>query len=94
MSFFFFLILKKVSVSTPWFICIVFQEMLTIKTIVDQIGNIFLFAQRRYIVHIFQVIRSCKRYITENGRTTIWNQERDVIEVKLTECVKLNDHYR
>jgi hypothetical protein len=40
------------------------------------------------------VIRSCKRYITENGRTTIWNQERDVIEVKLTECVKLNDHYR
>jgi hypothetical protein len=46
------------------------------------------------IMPVFQVIRSCKRYITENGRTTIWNQERDVIEVKLTECVKLNDHYR
>ena len=45
-------------------------------------------------MHGCKVIRSCKRYITENGRTTIWNQERDVIEVKLTECVKLNDHYR
>ncbi|XP_023348445.1 dynein heavy chain 5, axonemal, partial [Eurytemora carolleeae] len=41
-----------------------------------------------------QVIRSCKRYITESGRVTIWNQEREQIEIKLTECIKLNDHYR
>ena len=25
-----------------------------------------------------QVIRSCKRYITESGRVTIWNQDREV----------------
>ena len=41
-----------------------------------------------------QVIRSCKRYITESGRMTIWNQEREVIEQKLTECIKLNEQYR
>mgnify|MGYP002054604407 CR=1 FL=1 len=41
-----------------------------------------------------QVIRSCKRYITESGRMTIWNQEREVIEKKLTECIKLNSQYR
>ena len=41
-----------------------------------------------------QVIRSCKRYITESGRMTIWNQEREVIEKKLTECIKLNEQYR
>ena len=41
-----------------------------------------------------QVICSCKRYITESGRVTIWNQDRQVIEQKLTECVKLNEQYR
>ena len=41
-----------------------------------------------------QVIRSCKRYITESGRVTIWNQDREVIERKLTECIKLNEQYR
>ena len=41
-----------------------------------------------------QVICSCKRYITESGRMTIWNQDREVIEQKLTECVKLNEQYR
>ena len=41
-----------------------------------------------------KVIRSCKRYITNSGRDSIWSQDRDHIEVKLTECIKLNDHYR
>ena len=41
-----------------------------------------------------QVIRSCKRYITESGRVTIWNQPGDVVEKKLEECIKLNEQYR
>lgn len=53
-----------------------------------------------------QVIRSCKRFITENGSLTIWNQveivffvvetfkERKEIERKLTQCITLNSQYR
>ena len=41
-----------------------------------------------------QVIRSCKRYITESGRVTIWNQPGDIVEKKLEECIKLNEQYR
>ena len=41
-----------------------------------------------------QVIRSCKKFITENGSLTIWNQDREAIEKKLTECIKLNSQYR
>merc|ERR1712098_70709 len=41
-----------------------------------------------------QVIRSCKSHITEGGRVTLWNQEREIIEEKLTQCIKLNDAYR
>ena len=41
-----------------------------------------------------QVIRSCKKFITENGSLTIWNQDRSEIERKLTQCIKLNSQYR
>jgi hypothetical protein len=56
-----------------------------------------------------QVIRSCKRFITDNGSLTIWNQvnyftiellinclsqEREEIERKLTQCITLNGQYR
>ena len=56
-----------------------------------------------------QVIRSCKRFITESGSLTIWNQvgiwkileksifsvqEREVIESKLSQCIQLNTDYR
>ena len=30
-----------------------------------------------------QVIRTCKRYITQSGRKTIWNQDRLEVEEKL-----------
>ena len=40
-----------------------------------------------------QIIRSCKRYITEGGRISLWNQDT-VIEEKLTECLLLNKQYR
>ena len=41
-----------------------------------------------------QVIRSCKKFITESGSLTIWNQDRADIERKLTQCIKLNAQYR
>ena len=41
-----------------------------------------------------QVIRSCKKFITESGSLTIWNQERPEIERKLTQCIKLKNQYR
>ena len=41
-----------------------------------------------------QVIRSCKSFITENGSLTIWNQDREEVEKKLTMCIKLNKQYR
>ena len=57
-----------------------------------------------------QVIRSCKRFITESGSLTIWNQvgiskifggkssfflqDREVIESKLSQCIQLNTDYR
>ena len=41
-----------------------------------------------------QVIRSCKKFITESGSLTIWNQDRSEIERKLTQCIKLNTQYR
>ena len=35
-----------------------------------------------------QVIRTCKRYITQSGRKTIWNQDRLEVEEKLMQvCV-------
>ena len=36
-----------------------------------------------------QVIRTCKRYITQGGRKTIWNQDRQEVEEKLMQCIKL-----
>ena len=41
-----------------------------------------------------QIIKSCKRYITEGGRLGVWNQGTTIIEKKLLECVKLNLQYR
>ncbi|XP_059081897.1 dynein axonemal heavy chain 5-like [Tigriopus californicus] len=41
-----------------------------------------------------QVIRTCKRYITEGGRKTIWNQDRLRVEEKLMQCIKLNQGYK
>ena len=41
-----------------------------------------------------QVIKSCKRYITEGGRLGVWNQETACIESKLRECIRLNQQYR
>jgi dynein heavy chain len=40
------------------------------------------------------VIRTCKRYITQNGRKTIWNQDRLTVEEKLMQCIKLNQGYK
>ncbi len=40
-----------------------------------------------------QVIRTCKRYITQGGRKTIWNQDRTEVEEKLMQCIKLNQDY-
>ena len=41
-----------------------------------------------------QIIKSCKRFITEGGRLGVWNQETVIIEKKLLECIKLNQQYR
>ena len=41
-----------------------------------------------------QVIKSCKRYITEGGRVNIWSQDTEIIEAKLEECIKLNGQYK
>ena len=41
-----------------------------------------------------QVIRTCKRYITQGGRKTIWNQDRLDVEEKLMQCIKLNQDYK
>ena len=41
-----------------------------------------------------QVIRTCKRYITQGGRKTIWNQDRIEVEEKLMQCIKLNQDYK
>ena len=41
-----------------------------------------------------QVIRTCKRYITQGGRKTIWNQDRQEVEEKLMQCIKLNQDYK
>ena len=41
-----------------------------------------------------QVIRTCKRYITQGGRKTIWNQDRNDVEEKLMQCIKLNQDYK
>ena len=40
------------------------------------------------------VIQSCRRYITDNGVVNIWDQQPEVIEKKLSECIKLNEQYR
>ena len=40
------------------------------------------------------VIQSCRRFITDNGSVNIWDQQPDVIEKKLAECIKLNSQYR
>ena len=41
-----------------------------------------------------QVIRTCKRYITQADRKTIWNQDRTLVENKLMQCIKLNQDYK
>ena len=41
-----------------------------------------------------QVIRSCKRYITESGNVNIWDQVPEVIAKKLEECIQLNAQYK
>ena len=41
-----------------------------------------------------QIIKSCKRYITEGGRVNIWTAKTSTIEKKLGECIRLNDQYR
>ena len=43
---------------------------------------------------LIQVIRTCKRYITQSGRKTIWNQDRLEVEEKLLQCIKLNQGYK
>ena len=43
---------------------------------------------------MLQVIRTCKRYITQSGRKTIWNQDRLEVEEKLMQCIKLNQGYK
>ena len=40
------------------------------------------------------VIQSCRRYITDNGVVNIWDQQPEIIEKKLSECIKLNGQYR
>ena len=40
------------------------------------------------------VIQSCRRYITDNGIANIWDQDPELIEKKLTACIKLNQQYR
>lgn len=41
-----------------------------------------------------QMIETCKSYITNRGKETIWTQNRDEIRTKLTNCLKLNQVYR
>lgn len=41
-----------------------------------------------------QMIETCKSYITNRGKETIWTQNRDQIRTKLTNCLKLNQVYR
>ncbi|CAB4063578.1 DNAH [Lepeophtheirus salmonis] len=41
-----------------------------------------------------QVIRTCKRYITQSGHKTIWNQDQEMVELKLSECITLNQGYK
>ena len=42
----------------------------------------------------YQAIISCKSYITNDGKDTIWTQSIGVVTQKLKECIKLKNDYR
>ncbi|XP_049782831.1 dynein axonemal heavy chain 5 [Schistocerca cancellata] len=41
-----------------------------------------------------QMIETCKQYITNRGKETIWSQERAEVRRKLEHCIRLNSTYR
>ena len=41
-----------------------------------------------------QMITSSKNYITNDGTTKLWSQERDVLLEKLHACIRLNNEYQ
>merc|ERR1719458_270232 len=42
----------------------------------------------------YQAIISCKSYITDNGKHSIWNQDMERVQEKLRHCIQLKDNYR
>ena len=72
-------------------------RLLNIVKMIQNISSFYNSSERisSLIVKISnQIIKSCKRYITEGGRLGVWNQQPAIIEKKLLECVKLNQQYR
>ncbi|RKO94376.1 dynein heavy chain and region D6 of dynein motor-domain-containing protein [Blyttiomyces helicus] len=41
-----------------------------------------------------QMITSCKEFIYKDGGSKLWDQDRQVLVMKLTDCVKLNEAYQ
>ncbi|CAG0887043.1 unnamed protein product [Darwinula stevensoni] len=41
-----------------------------------------------------QMIKTCKRYVTNHGIETVWTQPRDLVKEKLNHCLQLNSEYR
>ena len=73
------------------------KRLLNIIKMIQNISSFYNSSERiaSLIVKISnQIIKSCKRYITEGGRLGVWNQEPPIIEKKLVECIKLNQQYR
>ena len=72
-------------------------RLLSIVKTIQNISNFYNSSERiaSLIVKISnQIIKSCKRYITEGGRVGVWNQDSEIIEKKLSQCIKLNHQYR
>lgn len=40
------------------------------------------------------MIETCKQYITNRGKETIWSQDRTDVSAKLQHCIRLNKTYR
>ena len=37
------------------------------------------------------MVSSCKNYISNNGTSNIWDQERDEVIIKIRACIDLNN---
>lgn len=40
-----------------------------------------------------QILNSCRAYLTDNGKRTIWSQSKRSVIEKMQECIKLHRDY-